>query len=220
MSMASRKINKKYFFSVEGETEKWYLQWLQQLINSCDSSTRTVTLDAQVEKDPVKRAKQISIPGKIQIWHFSDYESDSEQHRKEFKAVMERMKIASGEKNVVYYFGYSNLTFDLWIVLHKQNCYTPLTDRSHYLKYINQAYGTTFRDMTEYKHEINFKHCLSQISLEDVICAINRAKAIKAQNEKNGHILQHYGNYSYYHENPSIDVWIIIEEILKECKLV
>ena len=29
-----RKETKKYYFSVEGETEKWYLEWLENTINS------------------------------------------------------------------------------------------------------------------------------------------------------------------------------------------
>ena len=28
-----RKENRTYFFSVEGDTEKWYLDWLQTTIN-------------------------------------------------------------------------------------------------------------------------------------------------------------------------------------------
>ncbi len=27
--MVNRKLTKKYYFSVEGETEQWYLKWLQ-----------------------------------------------------------------------------------------------------------------------------------------------------------------------------------------------
>jgi len=27
------KENRKYYFTVEGETEKWYLQWLQDTVN-------------------------------------------------------------------------------------------------------------------------------------------------------------------------------------------
>ena len=30
----SRKECRKYYFSVEGETEKWYLKWLESQINS------------------------------------------------------------------------------------------------------------------------------------------------------------------------------------------
>ena len=31
--MAKRKPTNKYYFSVEGETEQWYLKWLQDTIN-------------------------------------------------------------------------------------------------------------------------------------------------------------------------------------------
>jgi hypothetical protein len=32
--MAIRKTIQKYYFSVEGYTEKWYFDWLQERINS------------------------------------------------------------------------------------------------------------------------------------------------------------------------------------------
>lgn len=28
--MANKKATKKYYFSVEGETEHWYLKWLEE----------------------------------------------------------------------------------------------------------------------------------------------------------------------------------------------
>ena len=37
-----RKQTKKYYFSVEGETEKWYLEWLQKQINLNFSGLRTL----------------------------------------------------------------------------------------------------------------------------------------------------------------------------------
>ena len=51
-----RKLTKKYYFSVEGETEKWYLDWLQDLINNSDASCK-VSFNSKVEKDPVKYVK-------------------------------------------------------------------------------------------------------------------------------------------------------------------
>ena len=32
--MIKKKSTKKYYFTVEGETEQWYLKWLETLINS------------------------------------------------------------------------------------------------------------------------------------------------------------------------------------------
>lgn len=40
--MPVRKITKKYYFSVEGETEQWYLEWLRDLINASPSASRVV----------------------------------------------------------------------------------------------------------------------------------------------------------------------------------
>lgn len=34
-----RKENRIYYFSVEGETEKWYLDWLQDRVNAEQSFT-------------------------------------------------------------------------------------------------------------------------------------------------------------------------------------
>lgn len=53
-----RKLTKKYHFSVEGETEKWYLDWLKDNINQCNRSRYKVVMDCKVEKDPYKRAKK------------------------------------------------------------------------------------------------------------------------------------------------------------------
>ena len=39
-----RKENMTYYFSVEGETEKWYLDWLQNCINECDEAKYKVKL--------------------------------------------------------------------------------------------------------------------------------------------------------------------------------
>lgn len=34
----NRKLRKNYYFSVEGETEKWYLKWLENQINNNDNA--------------------------------------------------------------------------------------------------------------------------------------------------------------------------------------
>ena len=45
-----RKENMTYYFSVEGETEKWYLDWLQNCINECDEAKYKVKLDSKNRK--------------------------------------------------------------------------------------------------------------------------------------------------------------------------
>jgi hypothetical protein len=215
------KHTKKYYFSVEGETEQWYLKWLQNLINQTPESKIKVSFDCPVQKNPLRRAKSIVLTGKTEIYHISDYESNDETHVREFKETIDRMSEAKKiGKQINYKFGYSNLTFDLWIVLHKTDCNGALAHRKHYLQYINRGFCETFQKMDDYKHENNFKRILGKTSLQNVIDAVKRSKMIMKRNLENGYILQKYKGYEYYNENPSLAIWEIIERVLNDCGLV
>lgn len=111
--MAKMKTTNKFFFSVEGETEQWYLKWLQNMINSTEAATHKVSFDCPVQKNPMKRAKSMVVTGKTEIWHISDYESEEEIHVKQFRETMDNMKAANKlGKQITYKFGYSNFTKD------------------------------------------------------------------------------------------------------------
>lgn len=93
--MTKMKTNRKYYFTVEGETEQWYLLWLQKQINSETSSKHTVTLNCPIFKNPLKYAKRLTVIGltgkeKMEITHICDYESDEEVHTTQFQNVLER----------------------------------------------------------------------------------------------------------------------------------
>lgn len=47
-----KKENRRYVFTVEGETEQWYFQWLQEQINACDESKFTVSIVPKVQQSP------------------------------------------------------------------------------------------------------------------------------------------------------------------------
>ena len=85
---------------------------------------------------------------------------------------------------------------------------------------MNRAYGEHLESMDEYKHEGNFKRCLRQLDLDNVIQAVDRAKCIMKRNRENGYILQNYKGYTYYKENPSLAIREIVEKILKDCRLI
>lgn len=218
--MANKKSTRKYFFTVEGETELWYLQWLEKLINSTEESKYKVSFDCKVQKNPLKRAKSLNVTSKVEIYHLSDYESDDPVHVQQFIETMDNLKKACKiGKQIIYKFGYSNLTFDLWIVLHRRDCNSSMIHRSKYLEPINRAYGEHFESMAEYKHEDNFKRCLSKLDLSNVLDAVNRAKTIMRRNEERGYINCEYKGYRYYKENPALLIWEPIEKILKDCEL-
>ena len=219
--MANRKPTRKYYFSVEGETEQWYLKWLQDIINATEEGTCKVSIDCPKYKNPLKRAKALPITGKTEIYHFFDYESNDENHVKQFYEAMDNMKkVRDLGKQITYKSGYSNLTFDLWVILHMMNCNTSYAHRKNYITPVNKAFGEKFENMDEFKKEANFKRCLGKMQLSNVIDAIQRAKDIMQRNHENGYKLIQYKGYSFYNENPSLQSWEAIEKILIECGLI
>lgn len=56
-----RKENRTYYFSGEGENEKEYLDCLQATVNANPSAKYTVKLDSKIQKDPLSRAKGLTI---------------------------------------------------------------------------------------------------------------------------------------------------------------
>lgn len=97
---------------------------------------------------------------------------------------------------------------------------SSISHRKNYLAMINRAFDEKFKSMNEYKHEANFKRCLSKLQLTNVINAVNRAKSIMLINQKNGYTLHQYKGYKFYKENPSLSLWEIIDRILKDCALI
>lgn len=217
-----RKEKKTYYFSVEGETEMWYLNWLQSKINEKLRKTNTEEVSLKpLKKDPLKLAKSLPILFDTTIYRISDYESDEKVHAEQFFKIMDRMKEAEDiGKQITYEFGYSNFNFELWIVLHKADCNNTLNHRDDYIKLINKAYNETFENAKKYKNEANFKRVLSKLELSNVMDAVKRSKRIMRRCKENGYKLLEYKGYRYYKENPSLMVGEIIEKILIDCNLI
>jgi len=83
-----RKEKKKYYFTVEGETEKWYFEWLQHTINSTPAALYSVKFDCPIQKNPLKRAKGLVVLEKTEITHIMDRESEEEIHVRQFETSL------------------------------------------------------------------------------------------------------------------------------------
>lgn len=82
---------KKYFFSVEGQTELWYLQWLQNVINE-RAEKFTVKFDCKTEKDPAARVRGMTILSETRIVHIFDMESGRNSDIQRFEDVLSKMR--------------------------------------------------------------------------------------------------------------------------------
>ena len=213
----NRKLRKNYYFSVEGETEKWYLKWLENQINSKDNASFKVNFTVYVQKEPARAAKRITSVDNIEIVHVFDFEEP--QNEEAFKKTLSSMKKAAKMKKVKKYnLGYSNYSFDLWIILHKSNTGIKRNHRSDYLSDINRCFNTHFESMARYKEETNFKGLLNSLTLDDVINAISNAEKIQQRNMRDYNKISHCG-YEYYRENPSLSIHEYVKEILKSVGL-
>ena len=219
--MSNIKETRQYVFTVEGETEQWYLYWLRDCINNTAKSKYRVSIIAKVQQNPTKYAKMVNPIAIPCATHLCDYESNDEVHIIKFQNILGQLKEANSfrGRSFRYALGYSNFTFELWIALHTQNCNGILTNRTQYLEYINRGFGEKFESLDQYKHQDNFKRCLSKLTLDNVRQAISRSKKIMQCNAENGITQMEYKGFHYYPDNPALTIWESVEKILKDCKI-
>ena len=217
-----KKICNKYYLSVEGETEQWYFKRLQELINNKEELPYNVKFYIKIKKSITSMAKSISAPYKMKAFHICDYESNEGVHKKQFNKILEELSnVDKINKNLNYKLGYSNFSFDLWIILHKKQQKGSVTHRKQYVNGINKVYNEKFKFIDDYKEKKNFKRILQKIKLEDVIFAIKNAKEIRKMNEDNSKgKCKIYGKFKYYTENPDLTINECVEQILKECGVI
>lgn len=219
--MANRKMNARYYFTVEGETEKWYLEWLRDAINADPRSKVKVVCSPKVQKNPVKWAKaKTNLDKSAKVFHVFDFEDEEPIHVKAFKDTLANMKKAGSlGRGFRYVSAYSNLTFELWMVLHKGDC-PALAHRRQYLKPINDLYGEHFESLDEYKHEANFKRVLGKLTVDDAVTAVGRAETLAKRAEEHGLRKAQHCGYSYYLDNPATDLWIPVKQMLEESGII
>lgn len=220
--MIEKKEILKYTFTVEGETEKWYFDWLEKCINNNEEVECKVSISSIVQQNPMKFAKRVNPIATPRATHICDIESNDDCHVNKFKGILNQLKQANDlqGRTFEYNLGYSNFTFELWMVLHKIDCNGSFINRTQYIGPINRAFGEKFEDLDKYKHEANFKRCLSKLSLNDVKNAVRRANRIMKNNHENGLKKNEYMGFTYYSDNPSLTINEAIEKILEDCNLI
>jgi len=217
-----KKVCNKYYLSVEGETEKWYFEHLQELINNEEELPYKVKFDIKINKSIISRAKSISAIFKVKAFHICDYESNEKVHTEQFNQVLKDLKnVKKINKNIEYKLGYSNFSFDLWMILHKKQQTNAVSHRKQYITGINKAYNENFQFIDDYKEEKNFKKILSKITLKDVVNAVKNGNEIRKINEQNSrNNYKKYGKFEYYTENPDMTINECVEQILEECEAI
>ena len=195
---------------------------MENCINNIEETECKVSISTKILQSPIKFAKTVNPLSTPSATHICDIESKEECYITKFKGVLEQLSNANKlvGRSFRYNLGYSNLAFELWIILHKSNCNGSFTNRTQYLAPINRVFNEKFESLKEYKQKDNFKRCLSKISFDDVKNAICRANKIMKSNAENGLKENQYKGFTYYSDNPSLTINKAVEKILKDCNLI
>lgn len=211
----------KVFLYCEGETERWYFEWLQNKINH-DNRTKEQIKFVFKKAGPSSFAKSNrdtytkgmlanDLYGIIQ-----DIEDYSQENIAKFNKLLKSCKEAEKLlKKIQFIIGYSNFCFEVWIIAHRIQV-KSMSDRNQYYRQINKAYGTTFTSNGEYKRKKDFNSILAQITLDDVINrALPECKRFKTHNyECNSHLIRTQYGFTYILNNPDTTLNVFVEKLL------
>lgn len=175
------KKNKNFYLAVEGQNEELYFNHIQKLLNETVGSEYRIVFKIKVKERPpincVKWASSQSGLSTCQRYAIFDYEDDN--HIDENLQAIDESRENNKVECII-----TNLTFEVWMILHKIDFRTCLNYRNQYLSCINDAFNKSYLSLSDFKNELEFKRILESITLSDVKDAYIRAKALNADTNK------------------------------------
>jgi len=204
-----------YTLWVEGETEELYLQWLAKQLRSVKHGIK-VTPEVVKPSQISGYAKRATFGlEESPIYVIVDCGGEGDSERDQFFSYLEWLDSARKSKpGLDFHLGYSNLTFELWMILHKDDCHSK-SCKAGYLGDVNRVFGMNLQSLSEYKKKSAFERCLDKLRLTDVEKALERAERIGKINETQGTRRERSG-FSYYPSNPSLSVNEVVRKMLTD----
>ncbi len=217
-----KKTTNTFYVSVEGEnSERLYLDWLEKQINQSNAQ-KNVKFVKKPEL-PISFAKTF-VRGfeEFPLFHICDYEGETKDDEFRFKKIIDDIntarKIKGKEKKrqIKYNLCYTNLCFELWLILHKKKFNKPCNNKKDYLPEINELFGLNIKNFKEVKEKDNVEKILNQLTLNNVFDAIKNAKTLMKQcGEVNE--CKEYSGFKYFPQQPSLNLHEFFELVLKAC---
>lgn len=110
---------------------------------------------------------------------------------------------------------YSNLNFDLWLLLHKRMYEKNVQSNDAYVKLVRKEYN--LEENANIKSKVNMEKILYQIKLNDIKVAINNAEKIMSKKLKEDGIYVKKG--FVYFPNPSMSINIFFKNLFNEINI-
>lgn len=210
--MVKKRIT--YNGAVEGLEEKIYFNHLSSLINNSDIATKLVYFDFTnaLGGSPLSVAKRVNRgayqdilfeQNRIVAIYDYDFKDDS------FLEADAYCK----KNNIKNYYSFVN--FDLWLLNHKVKYSKRIDKANDYVPDVRKHYHLNAD--VNIKTEENIYKIVNQITLEDVLMAVENAKQIKEQNEK---CKTFFHKKRCIYDQPNLQLAEFIDSVLKECNLI
>ena len=218
--------SRHFNISVEGiNCERLYFIHLAKLINESGSNKYNLSVKPIVAS-PMEYAKRMAARAsdtnkgkKLPYIHVQDIEDyNSEFFRNKFYGIIDEMRKAEDSFNLTYQLGYSNYTFELWMLLHVADMKHAIQDRHAYLAPINRWFDKKYKDLDEFKAEFEFQSILdTYVTLDSIKLAMKRAERIVQMNKEEHKKKENYHGFSFYHENPDLTIHEVVQMIFDVC---
>ncbi|TCL56028.1 RloB-like protein [Hydrogenispora ethanolica] len=199
-----------YRGAYEGLQEELYLKHLKKLIHQCESRTYNVDFlffccGGGNPLIVAERAASATVYHAEHQMKTAIFDQDLKEGQ--FRQALDKCK----EKEV--FPAYSNLCFDLWLILHKSRFERCVNQPSQYAPIIREIYHLPAE--ADIKEEATILNILSQIQLTDVYQAITYAMEIIQKNSEVGEPCFTDRSVKYY-RNPDLRMHQFIEKVLND----
>lgn len=192
------KFIRNYVCYYDGQQEEMYFEHFSRIIKE-NFNNATITF-RKVNKLEVLGKMSTNIP-KIAVF-------DHDNNQKEFEKKVKTNSVESI---------YTNLNFDLWLLLHKKKFSCSIINNDGYQDEIRKEFGLKSTD--NIKNETIIKKILNQIKLKEVEYAIKNANEImNSKIERDKKIIAKGKRKFYYYDNPSMNIHKFFEELLEDIK--
>lgn len=190
-----KRISKAYSCYFEGQQEKKYFKHISKKLSEYNRNI-------SIKFNEVEKLKTLD-RGSTGLKKIAFFDYDCNQ-------VNFEQCVCMCKKTKPYY---TNLNFDLWLLLHKKQFAKVVSNNNDYQNEIREVYNLPKN--ANIKNEKTIDKMLEQIGLEEIEFAINNAKEI--MNRKTPEDIKYINKFIYY-DNPSMNIHEFIDELFFEIK--
>lgn len=200
---------KSYLCVCEGQQEELYLKHIAFLLKNFPE--RVVTFNPIVGNSDKLNKVYTEYDSAVLF----DYDFNETKFRNNI-LICDKLRNANRptkrKKGKKVFHAYSNVNFDLWLILHKEDYNKPVYKNNAYINDVRRIYGLNSDDDIKNKNVI--EKILSQITKDDVKKAIKRAKNIRDKKIDEDKIV--IGSTVCY-SNPDFSIDKFLEFVFIDC---